>query len=577
MDIAVASVLAVVLMVAATGFSRKLGVAAPLILVLAGLVLSYTPGVPPIEVPHEWILAGVLPPLLYAAAIKVPVIDFRRNFAAITSLSVVLVVVSAVISGLALHALLPDLNLAAAIALGAVISPPDAVAATSIGKRLGLPPRLVTVLEGEGLVNDATALVLLRSALAVAAGTMSGVWGGIADFAVAVVVAVIIGLVVGVLTIAVRSRFHDPVLDTSVSFVVPFLAFIPAEELGASGVLAVVVAGLYTGHRSASALDAQARISDSVNWRTVQFLLENAVFLLIGLELRHLVENIDESLLDIPHTVLFGLLITAALILVRFAWVFLLVFFLRWRAVHRARRNTLLGLSLLRAQHEDDPDPRRQRRRRAVQRIYARRRADVDEQRREGLEWKGAVVLGWSGMRGVVTLAAAQSLPETMPYREQLVLIAFVVAVTTLLLQGSTLPALIRVLGIRGADTVADLRASASLFETIADEGLKVLDSPAAVLGENVQVDPDVVERVRQDTFLRSESAWEQARAAQAGEDVPSPHRQYRALRLAVVDAERGALLAARSAGRYPSRILAAAQNVLDLEETRLRPRTGEH
>jgi NhaP-type Na+/H+ or K+/H+ antiporter len=575
MGTAVAGVLVVVLMVAVAGFSKKLGVAAPLLLVVVGLALSYAPGVPAIEVPHEWILTGVLPPLLYAAALKVPVIDFRRNIGAITSLSVVLVLVSALITGLLLYALLPELGLAVAIALGAVVSPPDAVAATSIGKRLGLPPRLVTVLEGEGLVNDATALVLLRSSLAVAAGTMSGVWGGIADFGYAVVVAVVVGLLIGVVTVYVRSKVHDPVLDTALSFVVPFLAFIPAEDLGASGVLAVVVAGLYTGHRSASVLDAQARISDDVNWRTVQFLLESAVFLLMGLELRHLVENIDQDLLSIPHTVLIGLLVTAVLIVIRLAWIFPLVFLLRRRAGRAEGRTMRLWLGLDRT-GEHSADPRQERRRRLRQRVYAQRRADLEQERREGLSWRGAVILGWSGMRGVVTLAAAQSLPGSVPYREQLVLIAFTVAITTLLLQGATLPGLIRALGIRGIDTTADLRESAALFDEIADAGLRVLDTPASVLGPGTAVDPDVVERVRQDTFLRSESTWERAHATEE-KDAPTPHHHYRQLRLAVVRAEREALLTARREGKYPSRILADAQRILDIEETRLRPRTSNH
>lgn len=573
MGLAIVVVLVIVLMVAVTGLSRRLGVAAPLLLVVVGLTLSYTPGVPDIEVPHEWILTGVLPPLLYAAAIKVPVIDFRRNLGAITSLSVVLVLVSAVVTGLVLYALLPDLSLAAAIALGAVVSPPDAVAATSIGKRLGLPPRLLTVLEGEGLVNDATALVLLRSALAVAAGTMSGVWSGVADFGYAVVVAVGVGLLVGVVTVAVRARVHDPVLDTALSFVVPFVAFIPAEELGASGVLAVVVAGLCTGHRGAAVLGAQARIGEDVNWRTVQFLLESAVFLLMGLELHDLVDDIDQDLLSIPRTVLLGLLVTAVLLVVRLAWVFPLVLLLRRRADRAEHRTMRLWLGLEQVR-ERPADPRRERRRRLLRRLYAQRRADLEQERREGLGWRGAAVLGWSGMRGVVTLAAAQSLPGTVPYREQLVLIAFTVAVTTLLLQGGTLPALIRVLGIRGVDTTADLRDSAALFDEIAGAGLRVLDAPDTVLGAGA--DPEVVERVRQDTFLRGESLWEQARAGE-GKDAPTPQHQYRQLRLAVVQAEREALLAARRHGKYPSRVLADAQRVLDLEETRLRPRTSEH
>ena len=226
--------------------------------------------------------------------------------------------------------------------------------------------------------------------------------------------------------------------------------------------------------------------------------------------------------------------------------------------------------------HERPAVPRQQRRRRLLRRLYAQRRADLEQERREGLGWRGAVVLGWSGMRGVVTLAAAQSLPASVPYREQLVLIAFTVAVTTLLLQGGTLPALIRVLGIRGVDTTADLRESAALFDEIADAGLRVLDAPGAVLGDGAAADPDVVERVRQDTFLRSESAWERAHVREE-KDAPTPHHQYRQLRLAVVRSEREALLAARREGKYPSRILADAQRVLDVEEARLRPHTSEH
>jgi len=175
-------------------------------------------------------------------------------------------------------------------------------------------------------------------------------------------------------------------------------------------------------------------------------------------------------------------------------------------------------------------------------------------------------------MRGVVTLAAAQSLPEWVPYREQLVLIAFTVAITTLLLQGSTLPGLIRLLRIRGVDAASDLHESAALFDELAEAGLRVLDTPEAVVGHGREVDPDVVERVRQDTFLRSEAAWERARTVGRGELAP-PHRQYRQLRLAVVQAERDALLSARPAGVYPSRIPADAQRLLDLEETRLHPR----
>ena len=576
MELALFAVIGVVVIVTVAAFSKRLGIAAPLILVVVGLGLSYLPGLPTFTVPHEVILMGVLPPLLYAAAVNVPVVDFRRNFGAISSLSVFLVLFSAFATGLLLYILLPDLNLAAAIALGAVVSPPDAVAATSIGKKLGLPPRLVTVLEGEGLVNDATALVLLRSAIAASAGGLASIWDGVADFGFAVVGAVVVGLLVGAATVYIRSKLHDPVLDTAISFVVPFLAFIPAEEMHASGVLAVVVAGLYTGHRSGSAFSAQARINDSVNWHTVQFLLENGVFLLMGLEIRYLVEEINPELLTVGESVGIGLAVTALLILIRFAWMGPLILLLRAKVGYQERRTNRFRAALDRVKLQGPGDERARRRAERREQIYRRRKSDIVQLRAEGLDWRGGVVIGWSGMRGVVTLAAAQSLPETTPYREQLVLIAFTVAVVTLLLQGGTLPWVIRTLEVRGVNAAADQRSLATLLDQISDAGLRVLENPAACLHLDADVDPDVVERVRQSTFLRSELAWERVKALGAGTS-PTPQLQYRELRRAVVDAEREALLLARREGHFPSRTLADAQRLLDLEESRLKPRLGEH
>ena len=438
-------------------FSKRLGIAAPIILVVVGLALSYTPGVPAFPIPHEWILMGVLPPLLYAAAVNVPVVDFRRNIGAISSLSVFLVLVSAFATGTLLYLLLPDLNFAAAVALGAVVSPPDAVAATSIGKRLGLPPRLVTVL----------------------------------------------------------------------------------------------------------------------NWRTISFLLENGVFLLMGLELRHLVDNADSGLLSVGDTVLIGLAVTVLLILIRFAWVTPLMYLLRAKVSYQDRRTQRIRLGLDRLKARGLTDERKRKRHRRAELLYLRRRADIEQLRREGLGWRGGVVISWSGMRGVVTLAAAQSLPGQTPYHEQLVLIAFTVAVATLLLQGGTLPWLIRILDVQGRDVAEDQRELAKLLDELSGAGLSILERPEECLGARQNVDPDVVERVRQSTFLRSELAWERVRVLGMDED-PTPQLQYRQLRRAVVDAERDQLLLVRREGRFPSRTLAEAQRLLDLEESRLRPRLGE-
>ncbi|MEF2975710.1 cation:proton antiporter [Subtercola sp. YIM 133946] len=573
MELGIYAVVGVSVIVGVAAFSKRLGVAAPIILVVVGVGLSYLPGVPSIEIAPEWILDGLLPPILYAAAISVPVVDFRRNLGTITSLSVVLVLLTAFGTGFLLYTMLPDLNLAAAIALGAIISPPDAVAATSVGRRLGLPPRLLTILEGEGLVNDATALVLLRTAAAAAIGALSSPWAGVTDFVYAVVVAIAIGLVAGFVTVFVRSKLNDPVLDTALSFAVPFVAFMPAEALGASGVLAVVVAGLYTGHAAPSAFSAQSRISDRINWRTVQFFLESGVFLLIGLEIRTLIDHVsDEPELGVWESIGIGVLATVALIVLRFVWAGPLVLGLRLRAQHAEKRTLYERLRLDYLRSRPVRDARSRRRLRLAERSYARRRSDLEQLRVDGIDWRGGVVLGWSGMRGVVTLAAAQSLPQNTPYRDQLILIAFAVAFLTLVVQGSTLPAVIRLVGIQGIDVAEDRRELARLLDEISNKGLEVLDDPGGALGETTPVDPDVVERVRQSSFLRTELAWERSRQLTHGTDE-TPHQLYRELRLVVMEEERAALLEARSRGAYASRILAEAQAMLDLEETRLRVR----
>ena len=225
--------LAVIL--SAAVLSRRTGVAAPLLLLGLGIAASYVPTMPEVEVDPELVLAGVLPPLLYASAVRMPIIDLRRNRWFISWLSVGLVITSAAIVGLVVHALFPQIPLALGVALGAVLSPTDAVAATAIGKRLGLPPRLMTVLEGESLVNDASALVLLRTALAAGAVGTFSLGETVLDFGGAVVGAVLVGLVVGWLTVRLRQRLNDPVLNTTISFAVPFLAFFPAEAIRASG------------------------------------------------------------------------------------------------------------------------------------------------------------------------------------------------------------------------------------------------------------------------------------------------------------------------------------------------------
>jgi len=573
MDYALVAVLGIVVVVVTAAFSRRLGVAAPLALVVLGIGYSFIPGVPDIEVEPDIILMGVLPPLLYAAAITVPVVDFRRNFASISALSVLLVVVSAFATGFVLFVLLEDLDLGAAIALGAVISPTDVVAATSIGKRLGLPPRLVSILEGEGLVNDATALVMLRTAIAATALAASGefnAWGVIGDFTFAVVVALALGLAVGVVSVFIRRKLSEPVLDTAISFAVPFIAYIPAEEIGASGVIAVVAAGLYSGHRSAH-FSPQSRISERFNWRTLQFVLENGVFLLMGAQLAGIVSNVHADKLSADKAVYLGLLATAILIVLRFAFVWPLLLVVRRGEQRAMRQYSRLADFADRLRNSRRGPGRGEKRQQRFARAVDRRQNDISQLRDEGLDARGTIVIGWAGMRGVVTLAAAQSLPKETPYYEQLVLIAFTVAIATLLLQGGTLPLVIRWTKIRGTDRAADRRELAELLDEMVSAGIETLENPDFELPNGQKVDGSVLERVRQDTLIASQAAWERAEHADSDDGIlDSPHQQYRDLRREVLQAERAVLLEARSRGSYPSRILTRAQSLLDLEEARL-------
>jgi CPA1 family monovalent cation:H+ antiporter len=575
------AVVGLITIVAVAAFSKKLGVASPLLLVLIGIGYSYLPGGSTVRIPSEIILVAVLPPLLYSAAINVPLVDFRRNLSTISALSVVLVLVTAFVTGILIFFIFPDLNLGYSIALGAVISPTDAVAATSLGKKLGLPPRLVTILEGESLVNDATALVMLRSAVAVgAAATAAGstvaapvnIGGVLGDFGYAVAMAIIVGLIIGAITVYVRSKLRDPALDTAISFAVPFIAFIPAEELHASGVLAVVVAGLYAGHNSARHFTPQARISERLNWRTAQFVLENGVFLIMGVQISGIIESVLRSQrFSLEGTILAGLFLTLVIVLLRFLFVGPLLFLLERRNERAEVGNRRFGAMLDRIRAMADPGERLIRRRERAERFYDRRATDLERARAEGFGWRGGVILSWSGMRGVVTLAAAQSLPEDTPYRPQLILIAFTVAIVTLLAQGGTLPWLIKLSGIRGTDRVADRRELATLLDELSEAGVTALDRPTLRLPQGEHFNPEVIERVRQDTLLGAESAWERAdHGAGADALADSPHQQYRALRREVLRAERAALLEARGRGNYASRILSRAQAMIDLEETRL-------
>ncbi|MEU3459518.1 sodium:proton antiporter [Streptomyces sp. NPDC006733] len=571
MELTLIAVFGVISIVAVAAAARRLGVAAPLALVVVGIALSFLPGVPHVEVEPELVLTVVLPPLLYASAVHMPAIDFRRDLKAILRLAVLLVAGTTLCAGYLFSWLLPSLGLAAAYALGAIISPTDAVAATSIGKRLGLPSRLMTILEGEGLVNDASSLVLLASATAAMTSTVH-LWKVGADFVLSVVLATLTGVLVGLVTVLVRGRLRDTVLNAAVSFVVPFLAFLPAEALGASGVLAVVVTGLVSGHLSPRFLRARDRLAEDINWQTASFLLESAIFLLMGLQLRTLIDQAQDAGQSVAHAVGIGLLASLLAIAVRMLFVAPLVASLRHDADKAEGFRTALddladrfssGEELPQRFHKADP--------KRFEHRLKRGRSDAEFRINEKFGWRGGMVIAWSGMRGAITLAAAQTLPADTPYRAQLLLIAFVVAVTTLLVQGLSLPRVIRALKLPGDDNAADRAAFGELVSELSARADEVLTDPALTRPDGTAYDPAVLEHVRAVTTARR-------RLPTGTGTVPDgvdPREQYQELMLAAAAAEQDRLLSARSTGAYNSRVLTYAQSMIDNELARFQDPEG--
>lgn len=513
-------VLAIVLTVAfVAGLSRRLGLSAPLVLVIVGVAASFVPGIPTFELDPHLVLVGLLPPLLYAAAIRTSLVDFARVRDALLLLAVGLVAVTTFAVGLATWWVLPSVSLAAALALGAVVAPPDAVAATAVARKVGMPRRVVTVLEGESLVNDATALVAVTAATA--AITSSVTAGEVAvDFVVAAGGGLLIGLAATWALAQIRRRIDDPVLDTTLSFTAPYVAFLPAEAVGASGVLAVVVTGLLLGHKAHTLQSAASRLSEATNWRTVQFLLENAVFLLIGLQIRPILANVGDSTLSASRIALVCVAALLVTILVRVAYVMAAV----WTYKHGSAR-----------------------------------------MRRQAWGWPTGAVVSWAGMRGVVTLAAVFLLPQETPQRETLQLAAFVVVAGTLLIQGTTLPWLVRRLGLPAPSPAEDALQAAALIGEASRAGLRRLDEVTAA------DDPeDVIVELRHRAQRRADGVWE--RLGRSQDEIEPPAAAYRRLRLQMLAAERDVVIGARDAGTVDDEVLRSAMTAIDLEESLLDP-----
>ncbi|BBY18040.1 Na+/H+ antiporter [Mycolicibacterium litorale] len=527
------AVLVAALLLAAV--ARRADVSAPLALVVAGLAAGLIPGVPDIQLDPDLVLYVVLPPLLWSAGLESSYVALRRNVRSIGMLAVGLPLATTFAVGVVAYWAVPELTVAAALTLGAIVAPPDAVSATAVGRRLGLPRRLMTLLGGESLLNDATALTAYKVALGLAIGGSASWTGGLSTFALAAVGGVAVGGVLGAAIVYVRSRLSDPLAESALGLVAPFGIYLLAEEVHGSGVLAVVVAALILGQHSTNASYA-TRLQDSAVWRAVQLLLESFAFLLIGLQLPKVVEElagISAAVLTVA-----SLAVLATVIAVRIVWVYLFAY------MPRTLSSTL---------RDREPPPRP---------------AQV-------------FVVAWAGMRGVVSLAAAFAVPATtltgaqFPGRPQLVFLTFVVVVGTLLLHGLTLPWLIKRLGVQGDEAHTDAVAAAAAQDKAARAAAARLDDILDQQRADGTID-DVHERaaeiLRAWNTRRRNSAWEQLGRDEA--DIgESPAAAFRRLRLEMLAAERATLIAERDSGHIDDEVLRSVLYGLDLEEATLNRR----
>ncbi|MBB2502708.1 Na+/H+ antiporter [Amycolatopsis echigonensis] len=502
-----------------TVVARRMDWSAPLCLVAVGVAVSFVPGVPQYELDPEVVLIGLLPPLLYSASIQTSLIAFRKLRGPIALLSVGLVVFTAFGVGLVAWLVVPGLPLAAGIALGAIVAPPDAVAASVVARRVGMPRKLVRLLEGESLFNDAAALVALRTAIAAIAGAVS-LWQVGLDFLLAAVGGIVVGFLVGLIVTYVRAKLEDTITDTALSFAVPFAAYLLAEAVHGSGVLAVVVTGLIQGHQTPRIQSGPSRLASRLNWETVQFLLENMVFLLIGLQVRRILHEVGKSGLTLGQLAGICAAVLAATILTRMLW--------------------MVGIGV-------------------VKRVLK----TLGFQRGKVWPWRYSAVIAWAGMRGVVTLAAAFVLPADTPQRAVLVLAAFVVVAGTLVVQGMTLPPLIRRLRLPRPDPAEDALQEAAVLHDMTRAALAKLEEL-----RRPEDPPEVIERLRDRLQGRSDAAWEQLGRQSALAETPSD--AYRRLRVQLLETEREQFLSARDRGTADDAVLRRVLARLDIEESML-------
>ena len=504
--------------VAMAYLARRIGVAEPILLLIAGVLLGLVPDIPRIELQPDVVFALFLPPILFGAAYFTPIRDFGANARPILMLAVGLVLFTTVAVGLVAHAIIPGMGLAVALTLGAIVAPPDAVAATAIFQRLGVPRRMVTILEGESLVNDATSLITYRTATAAAIGAMSfSVVGASVDFIIAAAGGVLVGGLIGAVLTTLLQRTRDPDLEIAMTLIAPTTAFLLAERFAVSGVLAAVVAGLITGRRAARALSPEGRLLGRGAWQILIWAINAVVFLSIGLQLPAILAGLSAT--PAEELLRYGAIISLTVIVARFVWVFPETYLPRFLSAKLRAR---------------DPYP----------------------------PARSVVIVSWAGMRGVVSLAAALALAPDFPQRPLILYLTFCVILATLVGQGLTLPFLIRWLGVTaGGDGLEGEETQARVAAV--EAGLGRLEELRAEY-------PDHLPLIDQ---IRDELEHEAGHVA-PGEDMTIDEAQkealdHRAIRAAILLVQREAVIRLRDDGVINDETLRRIELELDLEAVR--------
>lgn len=605
------ALLGMLIIVATQFIAPKVGVASPLILLGVGLAIGFLPQVGAIEIEPHIVLEMILPPLLFSAAVRMPTMDFRREMQAVAMLAIPLVFISSFAIGFLINWMVPQISLAWGVALGAVLSPTDAVAIT-IAKRSGVSHRIITVLEGEGLFNDATSLVLLAAAMNAGLAADNGALNPAlltGRVLVALGIAIVVGLIVGEVGVRIRSIIKDPSTDTVFSFAMPFIASIPAEHVGGSGLVAAVVAGLVVSGRRAGMISAQNRRFSQQNWSTMTLMLESGIFLAMGLQAFGIVEDVDGDGGGLAQAAVIAVIAGSLIMLIRALFIALMLTWLDHRRKHRKRRydaeaerleafehrmaqactvdSEVLASRNLSEEQWIKTMARWRRRLKIAERQHAVRRSDIDYFEKEPLGPREASVIIWSGMRGAITLAAAQTISSAAPMRSFLLTIALFIASGALVIQGLSLPWLIRLIKpkMASADISEEEREelrqvmSSALVDTALAQAIKEVDAQTLLsagvsrtlsrLGNVVDLQSAPSLPASSEPLPDTDGENEAIPVEMSEEEVERSFTrdQIRELALEAIQAQRDALLQARDEGIFSSAALEGALARLDNEE----------